>query len=54
MSIYRTGSLKTVARELEKYSIDPMAAQEFRWVGLRVVVNQQIIRFSMEMEMLII
>jgi exonuclease III len=30
-SLYRIGSLKTVARELEKYKLDLMGVQEVRW-----------------------
>jgi hypothetical protein len=30
-SLYRIGSLKTVARELGKYKLDLMGVQEIRW-----------------------
>jgi hypothetical protein len=30
-SLYRIGSLKTVARELGKYKIDLVGVQEVRW-----------------------
>jgi len=30
-SLYRTGSLKTVTRKLEKYNLDLVAVQEIRW-----------------------
>jgi exonuclease III len=30
-SLYRIGSLKTVARELGKYKVDLVAVQEVRW-----------------------
>jgi exonuclease III len=30
-SLYRSGSLKTVARELGKYKIDLVGVQEVRW-----------------------
>jgi exonuclease III len=30
-SLYRSGSLKTVARELEKYKLDLVGVQEVRW-----------------------
>jgi exonuclease III len=30
-SLYRSGSLKTVARELEKYKLDFVGVQEVRW-----------------------
>jgi exonuclease III len=30
-SLYRTGSLKTVARELGKYRLDLVGVQEVRW-----------------------
>jgi exonuclease III len=30
-SLYRTGSLKTVARELGKYKLDLVGVQEVRW-----------------------
>jgi len=31
-SLYRTGSLKTVANELAKYNLDLIAVQEVSWV----------------------
>jgi hypothetical protein len=31
ISLYRTGSLKTVARELRKYELDLQDVQEVRW-----------------------
>jgi hypothetical protein len=31
-SLYRTGSLKTVASEFAKYILDLVAVQEVRWV----------------------
>jgi exonuclease III len=31
-SLYRAGSLKTVASELAKYNLDLVAVQEVRWV----------------------
>jgi exonuclease III len=31
MSLYRSGSLKTVARELGKYKLDLVGVQEVRW-----------------------
>jgi hypothetical protein len=30
-SLYRTGSLKTVARELGKYKLDLVGVQEVKW-----------------------
>jgi hypothetical protein len=30
-SLYRSGSLKTVARELRKYKLDLVGVQEVRW-----------------------
>jgi exonuclease III len=30
-SLYRSGSLKTVAKELWKYKLDLMSVQEIRW-----------------------
>jgi exonuclease III len=30
-SLYRSGSLKTVARELRKHKLDVMGVQEVRW-----------------------
>jgi exonuclease III len=30
-SLYRSGSLKTVTRELRKYKLDLMGVQEVRW-----------------------
>jgi len=30
-SLYRSGSLKTAARELSKYKLDLVGAQEVRW-----------------------
>jgi exonuclease III len=30
-SLYRAGSLKTVARELRKYKVDLVGVQEIRW-----------------------
>jgi exonuclease III len=30
-SLYRSGSLKTIARELGKYKLDLMGVQEVRW-----------------------
>jgi exonuclease III len=30
-SLYRSGSLKTVARELAKYKLDLVGVQEVRW-----------------------
>jgi exonuclease III len=30
-SLYRTGSLKTVARKLGKYKLDLVGVQEVRW-----------------------
>jgi len=48
-----TGSLKTVASKLEKCKSVLMAVQEVS--GTRAIVSQQaIIRFSMEMGMLIV
>jgi hypothetical protein len=32
-SLYRVGTLKTVARELAKHNLDLLVAQEVRWVG---------------------
>jgi hypothetical protein len=32
-TLYRAGSLKTVARKLVKYNLDPWAVQRVRWVG---------------------
>jgi hypothetical protein len=40
-SLYRVGSLKTVASELVKHNLDLVAVQEVR--RLRLVVSQQII-----------
>jgi exonuclease III len=32
-SLYRVGSLKTVSRELARYKLDLVGAQEVRWEG---------------------
>jgi exonuclease III len=53
-SLYRSGSLKTVTRELGKYKLeDLVGVQEVRWA--RAALNgQRIIHFSMERGMKII
>jgi exonuclease III len=52
-SLYRSGSLKTVARELGKYKLDLVGVQEVRWD--RAALNgQRIIHSSMERGMKII
>jgi hypothetical protein len=51
-SLYRAGSLATVARETAKYKLDLV---EYKSDGTEVAVNQQvIIHFSMETGMRII
>jgi hypothetical protein len=32
-SLYRTGSLMTISRELSKYTLDLVGVQEVRWKG---------------------
>jgi hypothetical protein len=32
-SLYRSGSLTTIARELAKYKLDLVGVKEVRWVG---------------------
>jgi exonuclease III len=45
-SLYRIGSLKTVARELGKYKLDLVSVQEVRWE--RGALNgRRIVHFSM-------
>jgi exonuclease III len=46
-SPYRTGSLKTVVRELTKHKLDFMGVQEVRWQKSGTE-EAEIIRFSME------
>jgi exonuclease III len=52
-SLYRIGSLKTVARELGKYKLDLMGVQEVRWEkgGLN---GQRNVHFSMDRGMEVI
>jgi hypothetical protein len=46
-SLYRTGSLTTVAKEISKYKLDLVRVQEVRWG--KVARNQQAnIHFSKE------
>jgi hypothetical protein len=52
-SLYRAGSLKTIARKLGKYKLDLVGVQEVRWV-MEGTEGQRIIRFSMERGMKII
>jgi hypothetical protein len=52
-SLYRVGSLKTVATELAKYNLDLVAVQEVTWV-MGGSQPPEDIHFSMELEMLII
>jgi exonuclease III len=52
-SLYRAGSLKTVARELGKYKLDLVGVQEVRWEK-GAPKGQRILRFSMERGMKII
>jgi hypothetical protein len=52
-SVYRAGSLTTVASELAKCNLDLVSVK--RWDGTKLVVSQQmIIHLSMEMGMLLI
>jgi exonuclease III len=51
-SLYRAGSLKTVARELGEYKLDTVGVQEVRWEK-GALKGQRIIRFSMQREMII-
>jgi hypothetical protein len=43
MSLYRAGSLKTLARKTGKYKLDEVGIQEVRWDGTRVALNRQMI-----------
>jgi exonuclease III len=52
-SLYRSGSLKTVARELGKYKLDLEGVQEVRW-DKGGTERQRIIHSSMEQGMKII
>jgi exonuclease III len=52
-SLYRSGSLKTVARELGKYKLDLVGVQEVRW-DKDALNGQRIIHSSMERGMKII
>jgi hypothetical protein len=52
--LYRAGSLKTVARELEKYKPDLVGVQEVGWEKGGSERAHRIIHFSMEMGMKII
>jgi hypothetical protein len=52
-TLYRSGSLKTVARELGKYKLDLVGVQEVRWVK-GGTERQRIIHSSMERGMKII
>jgi len=47
-SLYRSGSLKTVARQLARYELDVVGVQEVRWDER--CTEQGIIFFSMERE----
>jgi exonuclease III len=38
-SLYRTGSLMTVSRELSRYRLDLVGMQEVRWEGSGTVVD---------------
>jgi hypothetical protein len=51
--LYRAGSLKTVARELEKHKLDLVGVQEVRWEK-RPLNGQRFIHSSMERGMKII
>jgi exonuclease III len=51
-SLYRSGSFKTVARELGKYKLDLVGVQEVRWD--KGGTEQRIIHSSMEQGMKII
>jgi hypothetical protein len=53
-SLYRTGSLKTVARELGKCKLDFLGVQEVRWEKRGALNGQRIIHFSMDRGMGII
>jgi exonuclease III len=53
MSLYRIGSLKTVARELGKYKLDLVGVQEVRWEK-GGTDRHRIIHFSMDRGMGII
>jgi hypothetical protein len=52
-SLYRSGSLKTVARELGKYKLDLVGVQEVKW-DKAALNGQRIIHSSMEQGMTII
>jgi exonuclease III len=52
-SLYRIGSLKTVARELRKYKLDLMGVQDVRWEK-GDTERQRTIHFSMDRGMEII
>jgi hypothetical protein len=40
-SLYRSGSLKTIARELGKYKLDLVGVQEVRWRIAANILNKQ-------------
>jgi hypothetical protein len=46
-NLYRSGSLKTIARELGKYKLDLLGVQEVRWEK-GALQGQRIIHFSIE------
>jgi exonuclease III len=52
-SLYRIGSVKTVARELGKYKLDLVGVQEVRWEK-GALNGQRIVHFSMDRGMGII
>jgi exonuclease III len=52
-SLYRAGSMKTVARELGKYKLDLVGVQEVRWEK-NGTERAEDVRFSMERGMKII
>jgi exonuclease III len=49
-SLYRAGSLMTVARELARYNLDLVGVQEVRWEGGGTEPAREY-TFSMEREM---
>jgi exonuclease III len=53
-SLYRSGSFKTVARELGKYTLDLVGVQEVRWDKGGTERPEEIIHSSMERGMKII
>jgi hypothetical protein len=51
--LYRSGSLKMVARELGKYKLESVGVQEVRWTRA-AMIGLRIIHSSMERRMKII